>query len=161
MSLKHRGILCLIIIIVLVLLLRQRSQNISKENSILVVPGGGLLTNGSLPSHTIARLEKAIELYTQERARNPSIITLSAGTPHKPNPLDDHSFPIFESSAAIKYLIHRGVPTNDILEEKLSLDTIGNVRQCLIFSLNAYSFSYSRLFFCEVCIQNQVIYAIL
>lgn len=93
--------------------------------SVIVVPGGGLLEDGSLPPHSLKRVEKAVELYWADPSS--VIVTLSAGTTHKPNPRDQFSFPLYESSAALKYLVSKGIPTENILEEKLSLDTIGNV----------------------------------
>ena len=54
------------------------------------------------------------------------IITLSAGTTHKPPPLDDRGFPIFESIAAANYLVRRGLNPQQILSETSSYDTIGN-----------------------------------
>src|SRR5262249_7515805 len=53
-------------------------------------------------------------------------ITLSAGTTHRPPPLDKNSFPIFESVAAARYLIDAGIPPGQILTETHSYDTIGN-----------------------------------
>lgn len=53
------------------------------------------------------------------------IIALSAGTPHRPPPLDG-GFPLFESSAGARYLIASGVPAEQILVEASSYDTIGN-----------------------------------
>ena len=54
------------------------------------------------------------------------LITLSAGTTHKPPPLGDCDFPIFESIAAADYLIKQGINPEKILPETSSYDTIGN-----------------------------------
>jgi hypothetical protein len=87
----------------------------------LLVPGGGVRAGGALPSWVRVRLDRARELYSGE-----FIITLSAGTPHRPPPLDDEGFPILESVAAARRLIESGIPADRILIETSSYDTIGN-----------------------------------
>lgn len=82
---------------------------------LILVPGGGLLPDGSLPPWTVSRLEAALERKTTE-----PILTLSAGSPHKPGNR------ITEARAAAQYLLGRGVSALDLLEENLSFDTIGN-----------------------------------
>ena len=54
------------------------------------------------------------------------IIALSAGTVHKPPPLDDRGYPILASVAGARYLVARGVPPALVLAETCSYDTIGN-----------------------------------
>lgn len=60
-----------------------------------------------------------------------TIVSLSA-PPSLSLPSSPHSlyqgFPIFESSAAARHLISSGIPPSDVLEESMSLDTVGNVR---------------------------------
>jgi len=97
----------------------------------IVILGGGLQSNGDVPKHTILRLERAKELYFSLKKENPSqevlLITLSGGTTHKPSPLDAEGFPIAESSSAAKVLINvMEIPTEHVLEEAFSLDTLGN-----------------------------------
>eukprot|EP01033_Poteriospumella_lacustris_P006320 gene6320-4535_t len=94
-------------------------------DAAIVVLGGGLTATGTLPPHTQLRVDEAIRLYRSlgGRAR---IITLSGGTPYKPNPLDSKGFPILEATAAARELLHRGIPANHVFEEAFSLDTIGN-----------------------------------
>lgn len=82
---------------------------------LIIVPGGGLRANGSLPPWTVSRLEAALAVRTAE-----PILTLSAGSPHKPGDV------ISEAKVASAYLLSRGVSPTDLLEENLSLDTIGN-----------------------------------
>lgn len=94
----------------------------------IIILGGGLMRDGSLPSHTTLRVERAVQLF-HELQGNAVIIPLSGGTPHKPNPLDIEGFPIWESTAAAKRLLELGIPADKILEENFSLDTIGNVRR--------------------------------
>ncbi|MCC6616621.1 MAG: YdcF family protein [Anaerolineae bacterium] len=87
----------------------------------VLVPGGGLLADGTPPPWVIARLELA-----RARAGEAFIITLSAGTTHKPPPLDARGFPRFESVESARYLAAQGVAPERILTETASYDTIGN-----------------------------------
>lgn len=89
----------------------------------ILVPGGGVLADGELPIWTQRRLNRSIE----QRQDASYIIALSAGTTHKPPPLDGDGYPIFESVAAAKYLVNRGIDPERILVETSSYDTIGNV----------------------------------
>ncbi|MEO0868064.1 MAG: YdcF family protein, partial [Cyanobacteria bacterium J06642_11] len=88
----------------------------------IVVPGGGVHACGELPLWTQRRLNHAID-----NSHQAYIVTLSAGTTHKPPPLDGDGYPIFESVAAARYLMQRGVAPERILVETCSYDTIGNV----------------------------------
>ncbi|MEM1310275.1 MAG: YdcF family protein [Cyanobacteria bacterium P01_H01_bin.153] len=88
----------------------------------VLIPGGGLLPTGALVPWVQARLEQAIALHPRPRF----FIPLSAGTTHKPPPLDEAGFPIAESMAAAQYLLARGIQGAHILPETISLDTIGN-----------------------------------
>ena len=89
----------------------------------ILIPGGGVCADGELPLWTRRRLGRAIEKYQDVSY----VITLSAGTTHKPPPLNAEGYPIFESVAAANYLIKRGVRPDKILVETSSYDTIGNV----------------------------------
>ena len=88
----------------------------------VVIPGGGLLEDGSLPEWTQARLERACAI--QQKAE--WIITLSGGTVHKPPPIDRDGYPIFESSKAAEFLMESGIHPRRILTETSSYDTLGN-----------------------------------
>lgn len=88
----------------------------------ILIPGGGVRERGELPPWTKQRLDQAIKINDCDY-----FITLSAGTTHKPPPLDDSGHPIFESVAAANYLISRGISSARILAETSSYDTIGNV----------------------------------
>lgn len=88
----------------------------------VLVPGGGVGANGSLPLWTQRRLD-----YAMAKSQKAYIVTLSAGTTHKPLPLDAERYPIFESVAAAYYLVQRGIAPEKILVETSSYDTIGNV----------------------------------
>lgn len=111
----------------------------TQDRIAIVVLGGGVTDFGdNVPHHTQLRLDKAVKIYQtlkqsdtdilnkQTHKKHIVIITLSGGTPHKPNPRDKHGFPIWESTAAAKKLISMGIPHSDVLEESFSLDTIGN-----------------------------------
>lgn len=88
----------------------------------VLVPGGGVYAHGALPLWTQRRLDYAINHH-----QGAYIITLSAGTTHKPPPLDPDRYPIFESVAAANYLTQKGISPEKILVETSSYDTIGNV----------------------------------
>ena len=94
--------------------------------TMIVVLGGGLTPEGKPPLHTKLRLERAVYRYHQ-LGDKAIIVTLSGGTPHKPNPLNENGFPIFESTAAATQLLALGVSPSSIMEESFSLDTVGNV----------------------------------
>lgn len=87
----------------------------------ILIPGGGVRDQGILPTWAQRRLDRAIALYSGQY-----IVALSAGTTHRPPPIDAHGFPIYESVVAAKYLIAAGVPADRILTEIHSYDTIGN-----------------------------------
>lgn len=88
----------------------------------ILIPGGGLLEDGGLPPWTRARLEKALDHLDQAKW----IGLLSGGTVHKPPPLDQNGFPLYESRVLAKELIACGVNPDRILTEICSFDTIGN-----------------------------------
>jgi len=87
----------------------------------VIVLGGGVRAGGSVPPWVEARLERAFE-----RSAGSPIVCLSAGTVHKPNPLDETGRPIFEAVAGARYLIRRGVPPERLFIEACSWDTVGN-----------------------------------
>jgi len=98
----------------------------------ILILGGGLLLDGSMPPWTQSRLDRALELQDQTRW----IACLSGGSVHKPPPVNDAGYPIYESRAAAEYLINNGLKPEKVLTEICSYDTIGN----------AY---FSRLLFAE------------
>jgi uncharacterized SAM-binding protein YcdF (DUF218 family) len=87
----------------------------------VLVPGGGLRPDGTPSDWVRPRLDAAAE-----RADAGWILTLSAGTLHKPPPLDADGFPVYESVAGARYLVERGFSAERILTETASWDTIGN-----------------------------------
>jgi hypothetical protein len=92
-----------------------------RDHDAILILGNGVREGGVLPSWVRRHLDRAIQLHQGE-----FVITLSAGTTHRPPPLDGNGFPIFESVAAAEYLIERGLPADRILTETHSYDTIGN-----------------------------------
>lgn len=90
------------------------------------------MLDGSLPPWTQSRLDRALELQDQTRW----IACLSGGTVHKPPPVNDSGYPVYESRTAADYLIINGLNPEKVLTEICSYDTIGN----------AY---FSRLLFAE------------
>lgn len=88
----------------------------------ILVLGGGLSSDGRLPPWSLARFKRACELANRTRY----ILALSAGTPHKPPPLDVQGRPVYESAAGVQYLLSQGVKPSKLLAEAASWDTIGN-----------------------------------
>lgn len=87
----------------------------------ILIPGGGVRASGELPLWVQTRFDKVLEIYQGE-----TIIPLSAGTPLKPPPLNEHGFPLLESVAGANYLVQHGIAPDMILIESSSYDTIGN-----------------------------------
>jgi len=79
-----------------------------------------------VPTHVRARLDKAKA--GLDRDDSALVAVLSAGTPHKPGPPDPRrpGFVLREAEAEARYLLAAGVAPERILEEALSLDTVGN-----------------------------------
>lgn len=97
----------------------------------IVIPGGGLDSNGLPAPWVCARLDCAIDMASSTNF----FLVLSRGTTHRPPVLDSNAFPIDEASASADYLIQRNIPADKILVENWSLDTIGNAyfaRQCIL-----------------------------
>lgn len=88
----------------------------------IIIPGGGVRDGGAVPLWTQRRLEAALSIQTGREL----MIALSGGTVHKPFPLDERGFPIFESTGAALFLLAHGVEPRRILTETSSYDTIGN-----------------------------------
>jgi hypothetical protein len=91
------------------------------ELDAILIPGNGVRAGGELPSWVRLHLDRAVQIYNGEY-----VIVLSAGTTHRPPPVDDRAFPVFESVAGARYLMERGIPAERILTETQSYDTIGN-----------------------------------
>jgi hypothetical protein len=90
------------------------------ELDAVLIPGGGLTDSGELPPYVIARLDRALAHAAAY------FIPLSAGTTHRPPPLDARGYPVLEALPAARYLRVHGIPERRILAETFSYDTIGN-----------------------------------
>jgi hypothetical protein len=93
----------------------------------ILIPGGGVREGGELPPWVTRRLDRALE-----HAGGAWLVALSAGTPHRPPPLDARGFPILEARAEADYLIARGADPRRVLLETASYDTIGNAYFSLV-----------------------------
>ncbi|CAF1241740.1 unnamed protein product [Adineta ricciae] len=97
----------------------------------IVLPGGGVDDDGNPSAWVAARLDRAVEMASSTCY----FLVLSRGTTHRPPVLDAHSFPVDEATASAAYLMERNIPSEKILIENWSLDTIGNAyfaRQCIL-----------------------------
>ena len=94
------------------------------EVDAVIVPAGGQTPDGP-PPHVRARIEKAAEIY-HAQDRKPFIIATAWGTPHKPCPHDAAGFERHESADNAKALLGLGVAPEHLLEESVSLETVGN-----------------------------------
>lgn len=92
----------------------------------IVVPAGGQHKEGGPPAHVALRLIRAAELYNASGKPKPWVITTAWGTPHKPCPHDVAGFERHESADNAVFLLQRGVPASHLLEESISLETVGN-----------------------------------
>lgn len=104
----------------------------------IVIPGGGVDSDGSPSAWVRARLDRAIEMASLTKY----FLVLSRGTTHRPPLLNKYSYPIDEASASAAYLISHDIPSNKILIENWSLDTIGNAyfaRQCILEPMELYN----------------------
>lgn len=91
------------------------------HHDAVLIPGGGVRDNAALPEWVCARFDLALAAPGE-----PYLIPLSAGTPHRPPPIDARGFPISEADAGARYLLARGADPRRILIEAASYDTIGN-----------------------------------
>ena len=105
----------------------------------IIVAAGGQGKDGP-PRHVAARLDKAAELYVEAPNPKPKIITTARGTPHKPGPLDAAGFERHEAGDNARYLMKKGVPPEAILEESLSLETIGNAYHARVIHCDVAGF---------------------
>ena len=92
----------------------------NQPDAVLVL-GGGVREGGELPPWVLCRFDRALEVSGQA-----PIVCLSAGTVHRPPPLNSEGYPWLESVAGAAHLLRCGVPDDRIQVEALSYDTIGN-----------------------------------
>jgi uncharacterized SAM-binding protein YcdF (DUF218 family) len=91
----------------------------------IIIPAGGQTPDGP-PPHVLARLERALAIYKMSAEPKPFVITTAWGTPHKPCPHDAAGFERHEAGDNARYLLQRGVQATHLLEESVSLETVGN-----------------------------------
>lgn len=91
----------------------------------IIVPAGGQTADGP-PAHVLARLERAAQMYKMAPEPKPYVVTTAWGTPHKPCPHDAAGFERHEAGDNAKWLMSHGVLPGDVLEESVSLETVGN-----------------------------------
>jgi hypothetical protein len=92
----------------------------------IIIPAGGQHAAGGPPPHVLARLDRAVQMYRMSPEPKPFVITTGLGTPHKPCPTDAQGFHRAEAEDNARYLQQQGVPSDRILEESVSLETVGN-----------------------------------
>jgi len=87
----------------------------------IIVLGGGIGEDGSLPTYVISRLDLAVQRYQE----HPCPIIL-CGKGANINAIDGRVFTISEAMAGKNYLIEKNIPSDNLLLEEDSEDTIGN-----------------------------------
>jgi hypothetical protein len=115
----------------------KKVKSMNAAYDAILVPGGGIKNNRELPPWVQSRFDRVLEIH-----QNQYIIALSAGTTHKPPPLDEDGFPIFESRVGADYLIEKGVEPRWILCETASYDTIGNAYFSRVFHVDPRAFKH-------------------
>ena len=114
------------IFVILLLLTTQPCKSDVEEHTVIVIPSGGITKNGEMKPWVRTRLDVSASEYESSRSR-PKIFVLSRGTTWKPPPLDFSNRPIDESSVSMRYLVqNHSIPVEDVFEENVSMDTIGN-----------------------------------
>ena len=70
----------------------------------IVILGGGLTSEGRVNPQVELRVQRALALYHELKSKNTDValIPISAGTTHKPPPLDSAGFPITEAQVSVK-----------------------------------------------------------
>jgi len=88
----------------------------------VIILGGGVLDNGSLPVWVIRRIQKALDF----KDKTKYFITSSAYTINKKPVINQLGFPVNESVKMGELLVKAGINESRILTERWSHDTIGN-----------------------------------
>ena len=100
------------------------SSALFRVHDLIIVPGGGVSADGSLPTWSRLRFDRAVECSGGGAI---PILCLSAATVHKPSPLDGTGRPVMEAVAGARYLVRDcGFPAARVFLEFHSYDTIGN-----------------------------------
>lgn len=104
---------------------QENDINLSVINNIICVLCGGLQDDATPHEFVKKRLDKAYEIYKNNK-KTSIILILGGGTYHKVPILNKDNFIIHESSAGATYLYNKGVNPKFILREWSSYDTIAN-----------------------------------
>ena len=99
---------------------------VQHSSHAIIVPAGGQLDVDGPPPHVAARLELAAKLYKVAPSPKPFVITTAWGTPHKACPHDTAGFERHEAADNAAALLALGVSPAHVLEESVSLETVGN-----------------------------------
>jgi len=111
-------------------------KEVESVDAILVLGGGRPIKRSLPPPWVTSRCDLAAEAH--KKLNSPPILTLSAGTAHADQLLNERGLPVWESEASALYLIsNHEMPTKKIFMETSSYDTIGS----------AY---FARTSFCQV-----------
>ena len=94
----------------------------SRFYDAVIILGGGVRKNGTLPIWVLRRIKKAIEY----KDKTKYFITSSAYTINKKPIINKHGFPVNESVKMGELLAKAGINESKILTERWSHDTIGN-----------------------------------
>lgn len=94
----------------------------SRFYDAVIILGGGVRKNGSLPIWVYRRLRKALEF----KDKTKYFITSSAYTINKKPVLNKMGFPVNESVKMGELLVKSGIDISRIITERWSHDTIGN-----------------------------------
>ena len=93
-----------------------------KVYDAVIILGGGVREDGTLPIWVLRRIKKAIEYQNKTRY----FITSSAYTTNKKPVINKMGFPVNESVKMGELLVKAGIDESRILTERWSHDTIGN-----------------------------------
>jgi len=101
----------------------------SFPEAVVVLGGGRPAKLSDPPAFVKNRCDVAARIYQEARksGRRVVIVTLSAGSAHTPQLLNEGGRPIWESAASAAYIVKKyGIDPGDIVMETTSYDTIGN-----------------------------------
>ncbi|KAK9848231.1 hypothetical protein WJX84_002481 [Apatococcus fuscideae] len=114
----------------------------ASTSAAVLVLGGGLQEDGSLPEWGVRRVQLGRELQLQQGSACP-LLCLGAGTPHKPAVITRKGHILHEASAYSEHLVAQGAPRHGMLKEMASYDTIGNAFFAL--TIHAIPLQWRRL----------------
>ena len=127
-----------------------------KKKDAIIILGGGIELDGSLPKTPQLRVEKGVDLYKQGVA--PYLVMST-----KWSFLNEYIPPRTEAAAMKEYAITLGVPEKSILMEEKSTDTIGNAYfvkvdllkphkwKNIVVVTSEYHIARSRYLFHKIC----------